>query len=215
MERIERIKGELDGIIELANELGDSRKDSFRKLLADYRDAARGLQRSIYGMGIVLAIVLAGLSWLGYRVFFAPLQGELQAAKALAREREELANVGILASGIAHEIRNPLTAMKARAFALKAMVDDPRALRQAEVIEGEIDRLERVVRGVLDFARPADLDRQVVKLDDYLREIHELVEPDLSEKEIAFRCSVDEAFESKIDPAQMKQVILNLLRNAG
>ena len=208
VERIERIKGELDAIIELANELGDARKDAFRKLLADYRLSARVLQRSIFGVLVVLAIVLAGLSWLGYRVFFAPLRGELQAAK-------DLANVGILASGIAHEIRNPLTAMKARAFALKALVDDPKALRQAEVIEGEIDRLERVVRGVLDFARPAELDRQVVKLDAYLKEIHELVEPEMSAKAIGFKCSIDEAFEVRIDPAQMKQVILNLLRNAG
>ena len=215
VERIERIKGELDTIIELANELGDARKDAFRRLLDDYRLSARGLQRSIYGVILVLAAVLAGLSWLGYRVFFAPLQGELQAAKALAGQREELANVGVLASGIAHEIRNPLTAMKARAFALRAMVDDPKALRQAEVIEGEIDRLERVVRGVLDFARPAELDRQVVRLDTYLKEIHELVEPELSAQAIVFRCSIDEAFEAKIDPAQMKQVILNLLRNAG
>lgn len=215
VERIERIKGELDAIIELANELGDARKDAFRKLLADYRLSARGLQRSIFGVLGLLAVVLAGLSWLGYRVFFAPLRGELQAAKDLAGQREELANVGILASGIAHEIRNPLTAMKARAFALKAIVDDPKALRQADVIEGEIDRLERVVRGVLDFARPAELDLQVVKLDAYLKEIHELVEPEMLAKAIGFRCSIDEAFEVGIDPAQMKQVILNLLRNAG
>lgn len=215
VERIERIKGELDGIIELANELGDSRKDSFRKLLADYRVSSRGLQRSIFGALGLLLVVLAGLTWLGYRVFFVPLEGQLLAAQALAGQREELANIGTLASGIAHEIRNPLTAMKARAYALKAIVDDPKAIKQAEVIEGEIDRLERVVRSVLDFARPSELKPEAVKLVDYLKEIHELVEPELMEKGIKLTCSSGSGFEAKIDPAQMKQVILNLVRNAG
>lgn len=214
-ERIERIKGELDDIIELANELGDSRKDSFRKLLADYRVSARGVQRSIVAALGLLVVVLAVLVWLGYRVFFAPLRGELSAAKALAGQREELANIGTLASGIAHEIRNPLTAMKARAYALKAIVDDPKAIKQAEVIEGEIDRLERVVRSVLDFARPAEVDPEKVKLDEYLDGICEFVGPELAEKGIELTCSGAAGMEAKIDAAQMKQVILNLVRNAG
>ena len=214
-ERIERIKGELDGIIELANELGDARKDSFRMLLADYRVSSRGLQRSIVAALGLLLVVLTVLVWLGYRVFFAPLRGELSAAKALAGQREELANIGTLASGIAHEIRNPLTAMKARAYALKAIVDDPKAIKQAEVIEGEIDRLERVVRSVLDFARPAEVSLESVKLDDYLYEIRELVEPDLEEKGIKLTRSGDAGFDAKLDPAQMKQVLINLIRNAG
>lgn len=215
VERIERIKGELDQIIELANELGDARKDSFRKLLADYRVSARGLQRSILGSLGVLVVVLAGLTWLGYRVFFVPLEGRLLAAQALAGQREELANIGTLASGIAHEIRNPLTAMKARAYALKALVDNPKAITQAEVIEGEIDRLERVVRSVLDFARPAELEPERMELDGYLNGIHELLQPELADKGVVFRCSGGGGLEAKIDPAQMKQVILNLVRNAG
>jgi len=215
-ERIERVKGELDGIIELANELGDARKDSFRKLLADYRVSARGLQRSIVASLGVLVIVLAVLVWLGYRVFFAPLRGELVAAKALAGQREELANIGTLASGIAHEIRNPLTAMKARAYALKALVDEnPKAIKQAEVIEGEIDRLERLVRSVLDFARPSEPDVQAVSLPGYLEEIRELLEPELEAKGIALVLQSGESVEGRFDPMQLKQVILNLVRNAG
>ena len=69
---------------------------------------------------------------------------------------EQLAAVGQLAAGVGHEIRNPLTAIKARLFTQrKQLASGTPAAADAEVISGEIDRLELIVRGFLAFAQPA------------------------------------------------------------
>jgi len=141
---------------------------------------------------------------------------ELQAARTLAGQREELANIGVLASGIAHEIRNPITAMKARTFALAELVEPGSpAAKQAQVIDQELGRMERVVRDFLDFARPAEPDTERIRLDDFLAEIQEFVTPEMGERNVELKLLPAAGVESRIDRDQMKQVVLNLIRNAA
>ncbi len=72
-------------------------------------------------------------------------------------QQEKLATLGTLAAGIAHEIRNPLTSLKARLYTLeKHLVAVPAARRDTDIISAEISRLERIVQDVLSFARPSD-----------------------------------------------------------
>ena len=68
---------------------------------------------------------------------------------------ENLATVGKLAAGVAHEIRNPLTAVKMWSFSIrKAVGHDPELDRECEIISEEITRLERIVCNFLEFSRP-------------------------------------------------------------
>ena len=214
--RTERLVELADETAEFTHELADARSEAFRELLQGYRRSVRGLQRSVLGLFLLTVVSAATLLWMAWKVFLSPMRLELQAARTLAGQREELANIGVLASGIAHEIRNPITAMKARTFALAELVEPGSpAAKQAQVIDQELGRMERVVRDFLDFARPAEPDTERIRLDDFLAEIQEFVTPEMGERNVELKLLPAAGVESRIDRDQMKQVVLNLIRNAA
>ena len=120
-----------------------------------------------------------------YRDTIAPLRLKLIETHEIAERREKLASLGILAAGVAHEIRNPLTAIKARLFTQKkALTSGTPAYTDGEFIAQEISRLERIVRDFLSFARPAPLQREVTSTSELFGQVHELLQPQLKENAI-------------------------------
>src|SRR6188768_2302369 len=90
-------------------------------------------------------------------------QGAFEQSRAVLDRQEKLASLGVFATGIAHEIRNPLTAIKVRLFSLKqSHAPGSSESEDIEVIETEIDRLERIVKDFLQFARPAEPDLKTI-----------------------------------------------------
>ena len=74
---------------------------------------------------------------------------------------EKLALVGRLAAGVAHEIRNPLTAMKMWLFSARETAQgNPELDRKLGIVSDEMSRLDRIIRNFLEFSRPRALDRQ-------------------------------------------------------
>jgi signal transduction histidine kinase len=214
--RVERIVEMADETVELTNELAAARSEAFRELLLVYRSSARGLKRTLLISFLLTIASAAGLSWMAWKVFFSPLRMELREARALAGQREELANIGTLASGIAHEIRNPITAMKARTFALAELVEPGSpAARQAQIIDQELARMERVVRDFLDFARPAEPDTERTEIDVFLAGVQEFLAPEMEKRNVVLELAPSGGVEARIDRDQMTQVILNLVRNAA
>ncbi len=214
--RVERIVEMADETVELTNELAVARSEAFRELLQGYRSSVRGLQRTLWISFLLTVASSAGLSWMAWKVFFSPMRLELREARTLAGQRKELANIGTLASGIAHEIRNPITAMKARTFALAELVEPGSpAARQAQIIDQELARMERVVRDFLDFARPAEPDTERTELEEFLKEIREFVAPEMEQRKVTLEVAPSGGVAARIDRDQMKQVILNLIRNAA
>lgn len=158
--------------------------------------------------GIVVVLI--------YRRMIAPLRSNLTESRAIIERQEKLASLGVFATGIAHEIRNPLTAIKVRVFSLKAShrpgTSDHEDL---EVIENEIDRLERIVRDFLQFARPAEPDLQMIPAAKLLRDSADLLASDLAKRSVTLKLDLDTQESVRADADKMKQVLINFIQNAA
>jgi signal transduction histidine kinase len=219
LEQVEQIKEQLDNVVELTYQLADSRRAELRVLLADYREASRRLERYIFLAVGALLVAAAAIAWLAYQAYMNPVRRELSAAKTIAHQKEELASVGALAGGIAHEIRNPITGIRARSFALMEMLDsDSAAARQVAVIDGEVTRMERILNDFLDFARPQEPNVEHCGLRELVKEVHAFHLAEIESQGIEFRLDLppDEGeIMVDADPGQLRQVLTNLIRNAG
>lgn len=129
---------------------------------------------------------------------------------------EQLAAVGQLAAGIAHEFRNPLMPMKMLVQAALER-DDGRGLcgRQLEVVEEEIGRLERSIQVFLEFARPVSPEMSEFDIVTVVGQALALVEARAQKQAVGLRQRLPEAPVTMVaDVGQIRQVLLNLLLNA-
>lgn len=136
---------------------------------------------------------------------------------ALERDLEEarkLAAIGRLAAGLAHEIRNPLSALRgfAQFFASKLKGRRPEEDYAATMVR-EADRLDKVVGDLLHLSRPRTPERRPVDLAALARELSTLLALDLERKAAVLRTDFA-APEVAADPDLLKQALLNLLINS-
>jgi signal transduction histidine kinase len=129
---------------------------------------------------------------------------------------EQLAVVGQLAAGVAHEIRNPLTGVKFLIeAALRTKNSKPLTDEDLRVIHREIGRLEETVQGLLDLARMPPPIRTAGDLRDLVRQAADLVRvrADQQQVELALRLGT-EPMDVSVDQGQLHRVLVNLLLNA-
>jgi signal transduction histidine kinase len=129
---------------------------------------------------------------------------------------QQLAAVGQLAAGVAHEIRNPLTSIKMLVeAALRENKPRPFTGDNLRIVHGEILRLEQTVQGLLDFARPPKLMKQPCDLRTVVTQAVELIQARARQHkvEVEMNCP-DESIHAVIDPGQFCTVLVNLLVNA-
>ena len=156
-----------------------------------------------------------------------PLQRVTEAAAAVlqrlkqterdALRAEQLAWVGQMAAGIAHEVRNPLTAIK---LLVQAATDPRRSTgfrpRNLQVLEGEILRLEQIISTFLDFARPPRPDKKPVDVAGLLRECLAGIRARAELQNVEVRLEIAEPVPAlDADSGQLRQVIYNLMFNAA
>jgi len=159
---LSKIESASQKLLSLGYDLASAHRVAAEQLVDAAEKSLALLQEVIFGALALLLIFGAWAIALVYREMIAPLQRKLVESRATIERQEKLASLGVLAAGVAHEIRNPLTAIKARLFTLKKILGErsTAALEAADLIEREITRLERIVRDVLMFARPTEPRRE-------------------------------------------------------
>lgn len=143
--------------------------------------------------------------------------GEIRQLQEDIRRTEKLAALGGLAAGVAHEIRNPLSSIKGMASYFGSKFPEGSADREAaRVMTGEVDRLNRVISELLDFARPSDLTRRPTDIPLLLSHSLKLIASDAMAKNITItqKMDIDPACRPDLDADRFSQCLLNLYLNA-
>lgn len=197
---------------------------------------ARGLQRSMVQLSIPIRRVAGTLNSIPGTMTISAEPGfenldnvmnqisqrvttiveQLQQSQTEALRAEQLAAVGQLAAGLAHELRNPLTSIKI--LIQSALPPESNSVVDREdlaVINQEVDRLHDLVESFLNFARPPEPERQRVSLLELVQPTIALVSRRAAVRNIRIKLVHDQpALIVLADRSQMRQVFLNLLINA-
>jgi signal transduction histidine kinase len=180
---------------------------------ADFLIRVRALRRTLFGIGAGSAAIVALLGVL----FFGATRRLARAEAALARS-ETLATMGMMAAGVAHEIRNPLAIISAAAARLKKKLAGSEAAGDEllDFIPEEVRRLNDILEGYLRFARDEPLARVECDLAHIVQRTAALTRETLRESGISLEVEgAERAGTVFADPQRMQQVLLNLLLNAA
>ncbi len=141
--------------------------------------------------------------------------GELKRSQDTLIQAEKLAALGRMTADVAHEIRNPLTAIGGFARRLLKSAAGDKERERAAIIVAEVERLEKILRDVLTFSRDARFHLEKHHVDGLLHEIAQIQEPVCSEQSITVSVAVEKGLPAVlIDRDQVKQAITNLVTNA-
>ena len=139
---------------------------------------------------------------------------ELRAQRELIA-REKLATVGEIASGVAHEVNNPLAAIRMEAELLGRSTSDPDTGAAATSIVREVDRAARIVRSLLRLARRADTTPTRIQMNELVRDVVEIRQRVLRAESIVIHVTMDQAAPAVVGLGQeLQQVVINLVTNA-
>jgi signal transduction histidine kinase len=191
---------------------------SIVKLYVPVRVASGMLEEVIGPVDVIPSAGIENLDVLLHRMakHVGTVVDRLQQSQLEVLRAEQMAALGHLAAGLAHELRNPLTAMKilvqkaAKVRAANGLTD-----RDLAVLEAETARLERSIQTFLDFARPPTLEKWLGDLRGAIGQTLELVRARAEGQCVQIRCDLaDRPLMIEADHEQLRQLFLNLLCNA-
>ena len=144
---------------------------------------------------------------------------EKERIEANLRQAQRLSAIGNLAAGVAHDVRNPLNAIKLLSShamdTLRGVPEAAGSVKQLQTIRTEVDRLEAIVSGFLSLAKERELQPEPTRIDAILNECVRLVRKDAEERGVRLVAELRAGDTSlMVDPKQMTRALLNVLLNA-
>ena len=203
-------------LLALCRKLEAAERTALSRFVRDSDESLGGLQQLLVASAVLIAFLGFTATRLIYRAKIAPLRAQLLVSRAVIERQEKLASLGTLAAGVAHEIRNPLTAINVRLHSLKrTLIPSSSEHEDATVIDQEIQRLERIVRDFLQFARPSEPRLSTLSAESLFRRVQGLLGAQLEKASIRLNVEWPPAIWIRADFQQMEQVLINLVQNAA
>lgn len=198
---------------DLANALArSSAPHSLTPLEVKVEDKERGSKSLLL---VALPVIDSNMQYVGNTLLIQDVS-QIRELQSEVRRNERLASLGKMAAGVAHELRNPLSSIKGLALLLRAKLENDRKGEEtADILVNEVERLNRSIGELLEYARPEKLHQERIMLSDLAAQSIQLITEDLKSAEIDLHTSFEDN-ETYVfgDIDKLKQVFLNLFLNA-
>lgn len=197
--------------------IGDGGASIIAQFTALQSEARENLQPLFYILiGTLIVQCIITIVAFYNRIVVVPLRQKLIENNTAIEHQRKLTHFARLATGLAHEIRNPLTAISVRLFTLqKSMNKETSEHSDASLIRNEINRLEQILKNFLKLARPSEPKLMPVTAETAFREVSDLLAPQLERKGVTLKLGSMTNIPFLADPLQLKQVLINLIQNAA
>ncbi len=140
---------------------------------------------------------------------------ELSILRKRLIQKDKLESLGMLMSSIAHEIRNPLTAIKNYIEMLPVKYDNEKFRGKiTEQLPNEINRLDNLLTDLLNYSKPKEFKKENWNLKDNIEDILVFLDPNIKEKSIEVDVRIPKKVYIYSDKQQVRQVIINILLNS-
>lgn len=131
------------------------------------------------------------------------------------QQSERLATVGHMAAGVAHEVGNPLTAISSLVQVCQRKTDDTFIQSQLKKVRDHIQRINKIVRDLVDFSRPSSMQTERVQINEIIKSAVGLLQHDARCRDVDFQLNLSSTLPRiSCVPDQIHQVLVNLLLNA-
>lgn len=175
----------------------------------------RKLSRTTFPVNITISPVLDRENRVQSIVLIVKDTSLLKELQETSRQMDRLANLGVLALGMAHEIKNPLLSIGGSAHLLSKELSSPDQKKYLEIVVSEVNRINRMVDRMLDFTRIRKLCLNKTNIHKILEDIILLEKESLGKKKGRFVQVYDPSLPPiDVDEDQIKQVFINLIQNA-
>ncbi|MDY6880966.1 MAG: sensor histidine kinase [Desulfatiglans sp.] len=168
---------------------------------------------------VILAVILSTVTYMVNKIYIA--DEKRVAALHHAEYANKMASIGRLASGVAHEINNPLAIINEKAGLIKDLLTlkqtysyDDKLVGLVDAILSSVKRCGRITRRLLNFARHMDVSIESIKLDDLIHDVLGFLEKEAEYRSIVVSINMQDIPEFQTDRGKLQQVLLNIINNA-
>jgi len=138
----------------------------------------------------------------------------IQRSEVQLRRAERLASLGTFATGIAHELNNPLNNISLAAESMEAESDVARRTKMIQNVRSNAERCGRIIESVLRFARDESSRKWPIDLNALIQHVTNVVRADFTPERLQFKLDLDRSLAPvRCNPTEMEQVFTNLIRN--